>query len=629
MIIEKWATIHDSDSWPIFLYKVENMKKIKRKIISFIISLIMFINVPLCGFCVSYADGITDYNPALIPIFTLVSTIMIGSGIVARNASDSLNQLASNVINNIKNTEVARSEADPTYNSPYVVINGGKKEKPSNDNKNNGKWFGLGVASALGASVAFEKGATEDIMRTVDELNGYKTMAGSQGIISADNFKTKGTASYCAMDLANISTSALKQFNEFLASDFWENNDIDKNDCLFFVNTYIPDILKANPTYPITYITVIEKSDDLKYVDVRGNAIGYYTFTNNYGSLSYYYPTSGGNCITFLNEDHIALKLRTAKISISNRDANTNFRYGIISRLSLNSSIGIYGYTSSPTDINRWALSGYKWQSENPWTFTNNVYNNTQNFTTNFPDWMQETFNLLGQNVEGIRLGIDSLNEYWQNTQPNVQIGETPENVIAQLLNNYLNPETAPDPEPEPDPDPGTDPNPDPKPYAPEVFLPFSETALEDGAQQLWEWTLGKITLPDGFWDKIPFSIPYDIYLLTSSMFPVSSGNRRMLKATVNSPIDPNGITISSNFEASGINTRVYNMGANKWVQTAPVINLDLHFKYHDTSGNERTLDYVKTVDLAPYAYFAMIIYIAIYITWFGVILGFIVNMFK
>ena len=107
------------------------MNKIKRKIISFAISLIMFINIPLCGVSVSYADGITDYNPALIPIFTLVSTVMIGSGIVARNATDSLNQLTSNVINNIKNTEVARSEADPTYNSPYRVINGGKSEKPN------------------------------------------------------------------------------------------------------------------------------------------------------------------------------------------------------------------------------------------------------------------------------------------------------------------------------------------------------------------------------------------------------------------------------------------------------------------------------------------------------------------
>lgn len=590
----------------------------------------MFINVPLCGFCVSYADGITDYNPALIPIFTLVSTIMIGSGIVARNATDSLNQLTSNVINNIKNTEVARSEADPTYNSPYVVINGGKKEKPSNDNKNNGKWFGLGVASALGGAVAFEKGATEDIMRTVDNLNGYKAMTGSMGILPSNNLITQSSTGQIALQLANISNSSVTQFDQFIHSDFWTTYNLNPNDCMFAVNTNVRNILTQSPKYPEMYITIFEKNDNLKYVDVPSGQIGYYNFNNQYGSLDYYFvlSTSSSNSPHFLNNDQVNLNLKQYSVNVPSRYAEQSLTWNVTINGATKNFFPV-GYKGSNTPHSDWAYSGYKWQTENPWTFTNNVYNNTQNFTTNFPDWMQETFNLLGQNVEGIRLGIDSLNDYWQNTQPNVQIGETPENVIAQLLNNYLNPETAPYPEPDPNPDPDPNPNPDPEPYAPEVFLPFSETALEDGVQQLWEWTLGKITLPDGFWDKIPFSIPYDIYLLTSSMFPVSSGNRRMLKATVNSPTDPNGITISSNFEASGINTRIYNMGANKWVKTAPVINLDLHFKYHDTSGNERTLDYVKTVDLAPYAYFAMIIYIAIYITWFGVILGFIVNMFK
>lgn len=610
------------------------MKKIKKKIISFILSFIMFINFPLCGLSVSYADAITDYNPALLPIFILVSSVMMGSGIRAEKGADALNQLTNNVIDRIKTREVARSEADENYNSAYRVINGGKMEKPNNNNKN-GKWFGLGVASALGSAVAFEKGATEDIMRTVDELNGYKPMQGSAGILSANDMITQCSSGQIALQLANLSNSAVTQFDKFLHSDFWVNYDISPNDVLFAVNTNIGDILAQNPKYPTMYINMILKSDDLKYVDVPNGVITYYTFNNKYGSLSYYYINNSGTNYSphLLNQDNVALRVKRYSVEIPARSAEEEFSYRPIIKGSMD-NIFYVGSIGNYNDHVNYAYSGYKWQSQNPWSFTNNVYNSTQNFNVNFPDWMQESFNLLGQNVEGIRLGIDSLNDYWQNTQQNVQIGETPENVIAQLLNNYLNPEVAPDPNPDPDPNPNPDPdpNPDPKPYAPEVFLPFSEPDLDDGVEKLWDWTVGKITLPDGFWDKIPFSIPYDVYLLTSSMFPVGgggSGNRRMLRAVMNSPTDPNGITISSTFEAFGVNTRQYNMSNNKWVQNAPVINLDLHFKYHDTSGSERTLDYVKTVDLAPYAYFAMIIYIAIYISWFGVILGFIVNMFK
>ena len=457
------------------------MKNIKKKIISFIISLIMFINVPLCGLSVSYADGITDYNPALIPIFPLVSIIMIGSGIIARNAEDSLNQLTSNVINNIKNTEVSRSEADPNYNSPYRVINGGKMEKPNNNNKN-GKWFGLGVASALGSAVAFEKGATEEIMRTVDELNGYKSMYGSAGIISADTFKTQGTSGQIALQLANISNSAVTQFDNFLHSDWFSSNGYSPDDFLYIVNVDIADLNRKNPYYPSLSIRMIEKSDSLKYIDVRGNTFGYYTLNSSYLNLSYYYVVDNQYSISFLDSNNATLNLNTCSFFVNHRTADEEFSYQNIGALTstYRMRLGAFNSAGNNSAGQNYAYNGYKWQSQNPWSFTNNVYNNTQNFTSNFPDWLQESFNLLGQNVEGIRLGIDSLNEFWQNTQPNVQVGETPENVIAQLLNNYLNPEVAPDPQPDPGTNPDPDPDPDPKPYAPEVFLPFSEPELDD-----------------------------------------------------------------------------------------------------------------------------------------------------
>ena len=92
----------------------------------------------------SYADeSIAAQNPLFIPINTFVTAALIGSGMIAKNSQQALDaggQLVNDIISQIKgSSEVAKSEANPDYDSPYRVINGGKSEKPNNDNKN-GKW---------------------------------------------------------------------------------------------------------------------------------------------------------------------------------------------------------------------------------------------------------------------------------------------------------------------------------------------------------------------------------------------------------------------------------------------------------------------------------------------------------
>ena len=569
------------------------MKKIKIKIISIFISLVMFLNIPLTGLCVSYADTVADYNPALIPIFTTVASVAIGLGIIGRNATDATNQLINNAISQIKYSEVLKATSDSTYNSPYRVVGAnGEPEKPNNNNKN-GKWFALGAASALGASVVGEKGMVEDIANTLNGLGAFDAMENSTGILSANDFKTQSSASQISLQLANISNSSVSQFDAFLHSDWWSDKDFTPDDCWFKVNVGIQSILSESPQYPFMSVTIYKKDDNLSFVDVT-NGLSYYTYSNSYGSMSYYYGSSRSICVRFLNNDNVALRLYGYRVIIGSRNANTNLTYETSNLQSYDGLTPSYfsSFNSYPTsNQNLYAYCGYKWQHQNEWQFTNNVYNAGDTIINQYPNWDSEQISLLGQQIDALRIGIQSLTNPWDAEQVDIQSATSPENVIAQLINNYLNPENAPDPDPDPDPDP--------EPYAPEVFLPFSESDLEDGIQQLWEWTIGKIQLPDGFWDKIPFSIPYDIYLLTSSMFPVGGGSRRMLKATMNSPTNPNGITISSTFEASGENTRLYNI-SNKWSQTAPVINLDLHFKYHDHTGTLRTLDYVKTVAYNP-----------------------------
>ena len=147
----------------------------------------------------SYADeSIAAQNPLFIPINTFVTAALIGSGMIAKNSQQALDaggQLVNNIISQIKSSEVAKSEANPDYDSPYRVINGGKSEKPNNDNKN-GKW----VAAAAGALATHEiyasKDAIKDNLSKSTDLIETLTIDGKKKEIMKNGFKAlipKGT----------------------------------------------------------------------------------------------------------------------------------------------------------------------------------------------------------------------------------------------------------------------------------------------------------------------------------------------------------------------------------------------------------------------------------------------------
>lgn len=587
-----------------------------KKSLSVFTAIVLIFNTALCA----YADELApSYNPALLPIVTWVTSVAVGTGIIGKNVGSAVNDLVDNVVQQIKYNEVLKATSDNTYNSPYRVINSnGQPEKPNNNNKN-GRWFALGLASAGASAIAFEKGMVEDVANTFNELGAYSPLQGSIGIMSADGWKNQTTASAIALQLANISNSSVTQFDAFLHSSWWDDKDITPDNCWFTVNVDIPSILRDTPLYPTLSIKVYKKNDNLSFVDCA-NGIGYYTYSNQYGSLSYYYISSRSSIISFLDNNNVTLPIEYWGVVVKARDGVQEF--------SLNDRLSSHGTTASFSLTSAYrngyvdqgqAYCGYKWKHETAWQFTNNVYNYNQTIQNQYPNWDTSSLDLLGQQIEALRIGIQDLNNPWDATQTQIQEGLSPEAVISQLLNNYLNPENIPEPEPEPEPEPGPEPEPEPE--------PVPESVLDTAVNDFWDWGLAKITLPDGFFDKIPFSIPYDCYLLIRSMFPSSGGGRRVLmSASLNSSVsNPNGITISSNYDASGSNTRNY---SNQWGKTAPIVNLDLHFQYSGVDGQKKQLDIVKSVDLAPYSYFAMIIYIAIYISWFFTILGFISNMF-
>ncbi len=609
-------------------------KKIKKKILSILLSTVLLVNLPLFGFTkVKAADAVTANNPLLMPLAPWLGLVAIGTGIIGKNAADSATQLIQNAANNLKEKELEKINNDSTYDSPFRVIQGGsdkKPQKPNNNNKN-GAWFALGAASSLGSAMLFEKGAAETAMQTLQDLQAYQKYVSELGIESADKLLSTASASGIALQLANISNSAVKQFDDFLHSSWFTEKGLNPDDCLFSVGVSVRDILTSEPSYPDLIVNVMVKSNKLSKVKLSRNIFKYYTYTYGNDSLSYYYVQESSPACQLLDENNVAVQNRYYRLEVFSRSDISK----PISTDSLETGNNSYYQTNTNSSATR-AYAGYKWTVENPWGLTNNVYNYNQTFNVNFPDWQQGIMEILGKQLEGINIGgitspISQPN--WEPTQQQVQGGTVPQNVITQYINNYQNPESIPDdelnPDPDPNPDPNPDPDPDPNPDPEPEPEPVPESALDEAGQSLWDFAISKIVLPDDLWNKVPFCLPYDGYLLVKSMFPTGSGTRkmRMLKASYNSPTDPNGITISSNFDATGQNTRVYEQN-NRWVNNAPIINLDLHFKYHSSNNEIKQLDIVKTVNLGEYGYFAMIIYIGIYVMWFGEIIGFIGKMF-
>ena len=612
------------------------MKRFNRRLKAFLLSLLIALDIPLIGYSTALAADAATYRTGLAPLETLVAAVVIGSGIVAGQSQKAVDALVTAVSNAVKDNTVRKAQEDPAFESPYRVIQGGGSgsnptpEQPNNSNKN-GRWFGLVGASSLGSALMFEKGAVEEIMQTIKDKNGYNSISSHTGIVSADALKTQSTSGQISLQLANISNSAVSQFDTFLHSDFFSSNGVSIDDFLYFVSVNVNDVNSL--IYPELSINMIRKSDLLKNLLLGDNTFGYRIFNGSNISLSYYYIIRSTGGFDFLNENNVSINLDRFKVFVRRRNSNDFFFYKVINNHSESTSrLGLGPFTENGGNVSNpqnYAYCGYKWAERNDWSFTNNVYNQNQTFNVNFPDWLQQSITLLGKQIDAVNLGLQNLSKInWAQTQPQIQTAPASEAAAAQAVNNWENPGNIPEPEPNPNPDPEPEPEPDPE------TEPAHEAAVTEGAESIYNWVTEKITLPAGIFEKIPFSIPYDLYLLLRSMFPTSNRVRKKAYFTVSNVqsrssgtpvLDPNGITISSHFDAVAKNTKSYEIN---W-KPAPVINLDLHFSYTDVGGQKKALDIVKSVDLQPYSYFAMIVYIGIYISWLIAVLGWIMESFR
>lgn len=600
------------------------MKKLIKKIIALMAAFQLFMNIPVIGLLnVSAADAFA-YQDALIPIETFATAIAIGSGIVASSsqaALDGASEMLRKAIASMKAKACLDSETE------FRVIDGGKPRKPQKgDDKNHKKWFTVAAGSVATGSLIAGLKASREMMSEIYDNEGYTPMQYNQGIIDLSDVYKIASWQYTYNQMASDAKALAKQMDNI--KSYMEQKGYNVNN--YFYTVISEEVTKYSEKLPLVEIYAYKRGvgnySVLNY-NPSNFKINYATTSTNYN----YYSTSNIRLGTFYNDidlvqsiDYLQIRSNSYNPTTSNPDLSIKKNSTSVFKYPNFGGFPIYGFY--PFIAVRYG-------------FTNKVYNPKQTQDVNFPDWLQQSVETLNGNLAGLNLAINNLQlpQTWNDTQTNIQTGTAPANVINQYINNWSNPEQAPDPNPEPDPGPNPDPVPEPEPEPGQQ--PASESAVEEAGQGLFDWAMGKIKLPDGFFDKLPFSIPYDIYLLLKSLFPSKSGGRMVYSVRAHSgsigDTDPSGLIISSNFDASGISTRTYASSggscgtSNKWVDNAPVINLDIHWKYHDVQGNVKSIDIVKTVDLSSIGYFAMIIYISVYVFWFFNLLHWLMGSFK
>lgn len=450
--------------------------------IAIILCLCLVLNNSFCF--KSYAEeSIAAQDPLFIPITSLVTAVALGSGIIGKNAVDSVNKLVDSVVSNIKSSEIQKAEADASYRSRYKVIDGdGNPEEPNDSNKN-GKWVALGGGAIASGELWANKDTVIDIMSKINELGGYSQYQNYLTDIPINEIESSSSVSNVALQLAKISNSAVKQFDDFIHSTWFTNNNTSPDDYLYFVTVDTNDI--SNSLYPRMTITLINKAN-----------IGYLrVLSDNFAYSSHWYIKNTSGTFRPLNIDNIPISFTYNKISVKSHGVNGSFDYSVNSYSGTN-NLNVCFYNTNGMGSNqsgeRYAYSGYVNKTYTPWQFTQNVYNVNQTFDENFTNWLQGQIELIGQGViDAVRLGLTTTKPSWNPTQEQIQTGQTPTSVIYQYINNYENPENIPDDEEEPD--------------SPVVVPP----AIEE--PQPTNDYLGNFLLPESITTKFPFCIPFDI----------------------------------------------------------------------------------------------------------------------
>lgn len=149
----------------------------------------------------------------------------------------------------------------------------------------------------------------------------------------------------------------------------------------------------------------------------------------------------------------------------------------------------------------------------------------------------------------------------------------------------------------------------------------MSISAVAEWAADFWDWMTGYIVLPADLFEKVPFCIPYDMYLLLKGMLSASSVQTSNEAVSISNNPSEIGITIDI-----PVIERTYDASVEE--EYAPVFNIDLTFPYHDVNGEAKTINIKEKADLHKFNYLAKCIKFSIAVAWMLGIFNFVVKVF-
>ena len=160
------------------------------------------------------------------------------------------------------------------------------------------------------------------------------------------------------------------------------------------------------------------------------------------------------------------------------------------------------------------------------------------------------------------------------------------------------------------------------------ISVDQAQTALKNLMQQGIDYIA--IEIPNNFWNKIPFSIPYDIYLLIHGIFVGSPGGskkapRREASSGSNMPVgDPSNVGIEID-----IPTVPLKYTEEKTEDTPPNFTFTLNIPYTTPAGETANFNKEFTIETAKYNYFAKIIKFSIGLLWLSSVFQWLLAIFS
>ena len=160
------------------------------------------------------------------------------------------------------------------------------------------------------------------------------------------------------------------------------------------------------------------------------------------------------------------------------------------------------------------------------------------------------------------------------------------------------------------------------------ISVDQAQTALKNLMQQGIDYIT--LQIPNNFWNKIPFSIPYDIYLLIHGIFVGSPGGskkapRREASSGSNMPVgDPSNVGIEID-----IPTVPLKYTEEKTEDTPPNFTFTLNIPYTTPEGQTANFNKEFTIETAKYNYFAKIIKFSIGLLWLSSVFQWLLAIFS